>query len=74
MSKKMKKIYITPNTKSIAIETERLLGTLSSGNINPEAPDSGLTGGGTIENGGNGDNQEAAKQYTTNVWEAWEKY
>nr|WP_287577373.1 hypothetical protein [Prevotella sp.] len=70
----MKKIYMTPETTGVAIKTESFLLTLSSGNIKPEAPDSGLTGGGTIENGGNGDNQEAAKQYTTNVWEAWEKY
>lgn len=70
----MKNIYMTPETTGVAIKTESFLLTLSSGNIKPEAPDSGLTGGGTIENGGNGDNQEAAKQYTTNVWEAWEKY
>lgn len=70
----MKKIYMTPETTGVAIKTESFLLTLSSGNVKPEAPDSGLTGGGTIENGGNGDNQEAAKQYTTNVWEAWEKY
>lgn len=65
---------MTPETTGVAIKTESFLLTLSSGSVKPEAPDSGLTGGGTIEGGGNGDNQEAAKQYTTNVWEAWEKY
>lgn len=70
----MKKIYITPNIKCIATKTESLLLTLSSGSVKPEAPDSGLGDGGTIEGGGNGDSQSPAKLHSTNVWEAWEKY
>ena len=70
----MKKIYITPNIKCITTKTESLLLTLSSGSVKPEAPDSGLDGGGTIEGGGNGDSQSPAKLHSTNVWEAWEKY
>lgn len=70
----MKDIYITPNIKCITTKTESLLSALSSGNIKPEAPDSGLDGGGTIENGGNGDSQSPAKLHSTNVWEAWEEY
>lgn len=50
----MKKIYITPETLSIAIKSESLLLTLSNGEVTPEAPDSGLGDGGTIEGGGNG--------------------
>lgn len=70
----MKKIYITPDTKGIATKTERLLLTLSNGSVKPEAPDSGLGNGGTIEGGGNGDSQSPAKLHSTNVWEAWEEY
>lgn len=70
----MKKIYITPETLSIAIKSESLLLTLSNGEVTPEAPDSGLDDGGTIEGGGNGDSQSPAKLHSTNVWEAWEKY
>ena len=70
----MKKIYITPETLSIAIKSESLLLTLSSGSVKPEAPDSNLGDGGTIEGGGNGDSQSPAKLHSTNVWEAWEKY
>lgn len=70
----MKKIYITPNIKCITTKTESLLSALSSGSVKPEAPDSGLDGGGTIEGGGNGDSQSPAKLHSTNVWEAWEKY
>ena len=70
----MKKIYITPETLCIATKTESFLLTLSSGSVKPEAPDSGLDGGGTIEGGGNGDSQSPAKLHSTNVWEAWEKY
>lgn len=70
----MKKIYITPNIKCIATKTERLLLTLSNGSVKPEAPDSGLGNGGTIEGGGNGDSQSPAKLHSTNVWEAWEEY
>lgn len=70
----MKKIYITPETLCIATKTESLLQTLSNGRVEPEAPDSGLDGGGTIEGGGNGDSQSPAKLHSTNVWEAWEKY
>lgn len=70
----MKKIYITPNIKCITTKTESLLLTLSSGSVKPEAPDSGLGDGGTIEGGGNGDSQSPAKLHSTNVWEAWEKY
>lgn len=70
----MKKIYITPDTKCITTKTESLLLTLSSGSVKPEAPDSGLGDGGTIEGGGNGDSQSPAKLHSTNVWEAWEKY
>lgn len=70
----MKKIYITPNIKCITTKTERLLLTLSNGSVKPEAPDSGLGDGGTIEGGGNGDSQSPAKLHSTNVWEAWEKY
>lgn len=70
----MKKIYITPDTMGIATKTERLLLTLSSGSVKPEAPDSGLGDGGTIEGGGNGDSQSPAKLHSTNVWEAWEEY
>lgn len=70
----MKKIYITPDTMGIATKTERLLLTLSNGSVKPEAPDSGLGNGGTIEGGGNGDSQSPAKLHSTNVWEAWEEY
>lgn len=70
----MKKIYITPNIKCITTKTESLLSALSSGSVKPEAPDSGLGDGGTIEGGGNGDSQSPAKLHSTNVWEAWEKY
>lgn len=70
----MKKIYITPDTMGIATKTERLLLTLSNGSVKPEAPDSGLGDGGTIEGGGNGDSQSPAKLHSTNVWEAWEEY
>ena len=70
----MKKRYITPNIKCITIKTESLLLTLSSGSVKPEAPDSGLDDGGTIEGGGNGDSQSPAKLHNTNVWEAWDKY
>lgn len=70
----MKKIYITPNIKCITTKTESLLLTLSNGNVKPEAPDSGLGDGGTIEGGGIGDSQSPAKLHSTNVWEAWEKY
>lgn len=70
----MKKIYITPDTRGIATKTERLLLTLSNGSVKPEAPDSGLGNGGTIEGGGNGDSQNPAKLHSTNVWEAWEEY
>lgn len=70
----MKKIYITPDTRGIATKTERLLLTLSNGSVKPEAPDSGLGNGGTIEGGGNGDSQSPAKLHSTNVWEAWEEY
>lgn len=70
----MKKIYITPNIKCITTKTERLLLTLSNGSVKPEAPDSGLGNGGTIEGGGNGDSQSPAKLHSTNVWEAWEEY
>lgn len=70
----MKKIYITPNIKCITTKTESFLLTLSSGSVKPEAPDSGLGDGGTIEGGGNGDSQSPAKLHSTNVWEAWEKY
>lgn len=70
----MKKIYITPNTMGIATKTERLLLTLSNGSVKPEAPDSGLGNGGTIEGGGNGDSQSPSKLHSTNVWEAWEEY
>lgn len=70
----MKKIYITPNTMGIATKTESLLSALSNGSVKPEAPDSGLGDGGTIEGGGNGDNQSPAKLHSTNVWEAWEEY
>lgn len=70
----MKKIYITPDTMGIATKTERLLLTLSNGSVKPEAPDSGLGNGGTIEGGGNGDSQSPAKLNSTNVWEAWEEY
>lgn len=70
----MKKIYITPNIKCITTKTESLLLTLSNGSVKPEAPDSGLGDGGTIEGGGNGDSQSPAKLHSTNVWEAWEKY
>ena len=45
----MKKIYMTPETIGVAIKTESFLLTLSSGSVKPEAPDSGLDGGGTIE-------------------------
>lgn len=70
----MKKIYITPETLCIATKTESLLQTLSNGRVESEAPDSGLDGGGTIEGGGNGDEQSPAKLHSTNVWEAWEEY
>lgn len=70
----MKKRYITPNIKCITTKTESLLLTLSSGSVKPEAPDSGLGDGGTIEGGGNGDSQSPAKLHSTNVWEAWEEY
>lgn len=70
----MKKIYITPETLSIAIKSESLLLTLSNGEVTPEAPDSGLGNGGTIVGGGNGDSQDPAKLHSTNVWEAWEEY
>lgn len=70
----MKKIYITPNIKCTTTKTERLLLTLSNGNVEQEAPDLGLDGGGTIEGGGNGDSQSPAKLHSTNVWEAWEEY
>ena len=70
----MKKIYMTPETTGVAIKTESLLLTLSSGSVKPEASDSGLDDGGTIEGGGNGDSQSPAKLHNTHVWEAWEKY
>lgn len=70
----MKKIYMTPETTGVAIKTESFLLTLSSGSVKPEAPDSGLGDGGTIEGGGNGDNLSPAKLHSTNVWEAWGKY
>lgn len=70
----MKKIYITPNIKCITTKTESLLSALSNGNVEQEAPDLGLDGGGRIEGVGNGDGQEAAKLHSTNVWEAWEEY
>ena len=70
----MKKIYMTPETTGVAIKTESFLLTLSSGSVKPEASDSGLDDGGTIEGGGNGDTQSPAKLHNTNVWEAWEKY
>lgn len=70
----MKKIYITPNIKCITTKTESLLSALSNGNVEQEAPDLGLDGGGRIEGAGNGDGQEAAKLHSTNVWEAWEEY
>ncbi len=70
----MKKIYMTPETTGVAIKTESLLLTLSSGSVKPEAPDCGPGDGGTIEGGGNGDSQSPAKLHSTNVWEAWEKY
>lgn len=70
----MKKIYMTPETIGVATKTESFLLTLSSGSVGPEAPDSGLGDGGTIEGGGNGDSQLPAKLHSTNVWEAWEKY
>ena len=70
----MKKIYMTPETIGVETKTESLLLTLSSGSVKPEAPDSGLGNGGTIEGGGNGDSQSPGKLHSTNVWEAWEKY
>lgn len=70
----MKKIYITPNIKCITTKTESLLSALSSGSVKPEASDSGLGNGETIEGGGNGDSQSPAKLHSTNVWEAWEEY
>lgn len=70
----MKKIYITPDIKCITTKTESLLSALSNGNVEQEAPDLGLDGGGRIEGAGNGDGQEAAKLHSTNVWEAWEEY
>lgn len=51
---------MTPETTGVAIKTESFLLTLSSGSVKPEAPDSGLGDGGTIEGGGNGDNQSPA--------------
>lgn len=70
----MKKIYITPETTGVATKTESFLLTLSNGEVTPEASDSGLGNGGTIEGGGNGDSQSPAKLHSTNVWEAWEEY
>lgn len=70
----MKKIYMTPETTGVAIKTESLLSALSNGSVTPEASDSGLGNGETIEGGGNGDSQSPAKLHSTNVWEAWEKY
>lgn len=70
----MKKIYITPNIKCITTKTESLLSALSNGSVTPEASDSGLGNGETIEGGGNGDEQSPAKLHSTNVWEAWEEY
>lgn len=65
---------MTPETIGVATKTESFLLTLSNGSVTPEASDSGLGNGETIEGGGNGDSQSPAKLHSTNVWEAWEKY
>ncbi len=68
----MKNIYIKPTASIFTIMSETsVLAALSGGEADPEAPDSGLTGGGTIENGGNGDDVAPAKKHY-NAWTTWD--
>lgn len=68
----MKRIYCKPSLEIVGMMQETsLLAVLSQGQVKPEAPDSGLSGDGDIEGGGNGDDQEAAKNH--NAWSNWDE-
>lgn len=68
----MKKIYSKPFLEIVEMQQETsLLAALSKGQVDSETPDSGLSGSGEIEGGGNGDDQEAAKNH--NAWSNWDE-
>lgn len=69
----MKKRYIIPTTTVFCSDMEQsiLAGSNSFGGIvTPTTSDTGLGEGGTISNGGNGDNVSPSK-YRYSVWD-WE--
>lgn len=68
----MKKIYSKPFLEIVEMQQESsLLAAFSKGQVESEAPDSGLNGAGEIAGGGNGDDQDAAKNH--NAWSNWDE-
>lgn len=69
----MKSLYIKPETRMhIMMPESSILTTLSGGKVKPEASDSDLGDDSDIVNGGNGDNEDAAKKFTFNEWSTWD--